>query len=165
MGKRRVSIILITLSVILLCGFAFGEVNLRIDHPLIDLSSTVQLSETGDAETMKEAGEGDQTKEAAGEEEQQDADAVAKEEEANAPKIFTILVREQRVFLNNVAYDSPVLLMNKLQNEMKLTGKSQNEANGPRIILVDDYAAYNTYTEMRDALSKASLRFTEEAAE
>ena len=118
----------------LLCGFSFGEVRLKTDRPMIDLKETVQYSVIGDEDTMTD-GEGE------------DAETAEDEKEMKAA---VIRVREKRFYLNDV-----------LQSGVPAI-RQQLKASGAQVTLVDDYADYESYREIRQMLQDASIPYTEE---
>ncbi|MCR5675640.1 MAG: hypothetical protein K6G16_08030 [Lachnospiraceae bacterium] len=164
MDRRTVALIPAgILFIISLCGFAFGEVKLRIDHPLIDLSETVHRTESGNDGTMQAERAGERT---------DISDSLTDHEEAGAdndamlPVVLTVRVREQTVYLDEVLYGKPDALIRRLTHvrEQMLAESVSGQDNGApfRLVLTDAYADYQTYMETRAALIRAGFDFTEE---
>ncbi len=132
--RRAVLSASILIGVLLLDGFSFGEVRLKTDRPMIDLKETVQYSVIGDEDTMTDS------------EGQEETDPSETEEEKTAE----IRIRETRIYLNGVLQSGPAPIRQQL-----LSG-------GTRVTLVDDYADYRTYLEVREMLRDASIPYHEE---
>lgn len=157
MGRNRAALTMAgVLSAIALTGFAFGEVKLRVDRPLIDLSENLLHAETGDADTFltETAGETETPADAVSGEESKSA---AKEEAA--PASIEIRIAGDSVFLNEVLYARPEAMLRKI------AALREESVAAPAIVLIDDYADYQTYVGTRERLREAGLPLAEEARE
>lgn len=167
---RLSAFLLLLISVVFLAGFSFGEVHLTVQKPLIDLQETVQKSSFGDEDTyddtVPEDAQGQEDPSAAGKEDPDDAQASEGEQAAaqkEVPKKHTIRIQETRIFLDNASVSSGKDLVNRLNKLFKEENASADDASaGKQLMLVDDFADYRTYLEVREALDEADIAYSQE---
>ena len=149
--RKLTELILCTVCVLLLCGFAPFTKPAELKNPntrLIDLGEMVRDSKPGHSGN-REASQVGETEEKDGTREGDGGAQKRKDEE----KQLTVTVEYDRIYVNGEQMKD----LNALEVRLALDYRDTRHAK-----LVDDYAVYQTYTDVRKALLYAGIRPEEE---